>query len=87
LQGAQEHNGDSVSTFKPGRLPALWQDFQGLLALCPEQRLELTTPPQEHQVYRWVNGLEYTDSEGRKWTFRTADEITSVPFASGRAEK
>jgi hypothetical protein len=37
--------------------------------LCPEQRVEWTTPEGVRQVYRWVNGLHYTDSAGRAWTF------------------
>jgi hypothetical protein len=55
--------------FQPGRLPALWADFQGLLTLGPENRVELTTPQGVPQVYRWVNGLNYTDSAGRAGTF------------------
>jgi len=55
--------------FKEGRTPALWRDFQGLLKLCPEQHVELTTPQGIHQVYRWVNDLDYEDSDGRPWTF------------------
>jgi len=49
-------------TFKQGRLPALWADFQGLLWLCPQQRVEWETPEGVRQVYRWVAGLSYTDS-------------------------
>jgi hypothetical protein len=66
FQAAQESRCDFVYTFKPGRTPALWEDFQGLLALCPDRRVELTTPGQARQVYRWVNGLDHEDSEGRK---------------------
>lgn len=44
FQVAKDYKCDYVYTFQPGRLPALWQDFQGLLRLCPEQRVELTTP-------------------------------------------
>ncbi len=69
FQVAKEHHCDYVCTFKPGRTPALWQDFQGLLALCPDQRVEVVTPQGIRQVYRWVNGLKYEDSAGRKWTF------------------
>jgi hypothetical protein len=38
LQLAKEYNCDYVYVFKPGRTPTLWQDFQALLRLCPEQR-------------------------------------------------
>ena len=68
LQVAKDYRCDYIYVFKPGRTPALWQDFQGLLSLCPDQRVEGTTPQGARQVYRWVNGLPYTDSDGRKWT-------------------
>jgi hypothetical protein len=54
--------------FKAGRLPSVWQDFQALLAACPEQRVEMELPDGTHQVFRWINGLSYTDSAGRTWT-------------------
>jgi hypothetical protein len=69
FQVAKDFRCDYVYTFQPGRLPALWQDFQGLLRLCPDQRVEWTTPQGVRQVDRWVNGLRYTDSAGRAWTF------------------
>src|SRR5262249_21752439 len=67
FKAAEDSRCDFVYTFKPGRTPALWEDFQGLVALCPDRRVERTTPEQTRQVYRWVNGLDYEDSEGRKW--------------------
>jgi hypothetical protein len=69
LQAAKDYGCDYLLVFKPGRTPALWQDFLGLLELCPEQRVELTTPEGVQQVYRWVNGLDYQDSDGRRWQF------------------
>lgn len=69
FQVAKDYNCDFIYVFKEGRTPALWADFQGLLSLCPDQRVEVTTPKGTHQVYRWVNDLEYTDSDGRDWKF------------------
>ena len=57
-----------VYVFKPGRLPTLWQEFQALLPLCPQQRRELRTPEGVRQVYRWVHELSYTDTEKRTWS-------------------
>jgi hypothetical protein len=68
LQLAKDHRGDSVYTFEPGRTPALWQDGRGLLARCPDQRVEAPPPRGARPVYRWVNGLPYTGSSGRPWT-------------------
>jgi hypothetical protein len=69
FQVAKDYKFDYIYTFKPGRLPALWQEFQELLGLCPENQVVRTTPEGTRQVYRWVNELPYTDSAGRAWTF------------------
>jgi hypothetical protein len=58
-----------VLVFKEGRLPSVWADFQGLLPLAPENRLQVETARGAVQVYRWVSDLRYTGSEGREWTF------------------
>src|ERR1700722_4579336 len=62
--------------FKPKRLPSVWQDFQQLLKACPDQKVEVDLPNKgkgkgkgTRQVYRWINNMSYTDSEGRTWTF------------------
>jgi len=46
-----------VFTFKPGRLPAVWTDFQAVLGRSPEQKLEVTLPDGTRQVYRWASGV------------------------------
>jgi hypothetical protein len=67
FQIAQDYRMSFIHVFKEGRLPALWRDFQGLQSLCPEQKLEVHTPQGVQQVYRWVNDLDYTDSDDRPW--------------------
>lgn len=69
LQLAKDHKCNYVFVFKAGRLPAVWQEFQTLLAQCPQNHLEQTTPAGAQQVYRWVHDLSYQDGEGRTWTF------------------
>ena len=64
-----EENGWSfVLTFKPGRTPALWADFEGLLKISPHHRLTRILPNKTRQCFRWANDLSYTDSEGRTHT-------------------
>lgn len=36
IQTAKDHRFSYIFTFKPGRTPALWADFQGLLKLSPQ---------------------------------------------------
>jgi hypothetical protein len=65
---AQELNWSFVVTFKEGRTPALWRDYQALRALCPENTLTRTWDDRV-QTFRWVNRLPYEDSAGRRWQF------------------
>ena len=58
-----------VLTFKPGRLPAVWEDFQQLLEASPESASRLELPDGTHLEFRWINGLSYTDSDHREHTF------------------
>lgn len=67
FQIAKDYDLRFIHVFKPGRMPALWQEFQSLLALCPNQKVVVHTPDGVHQVYRWVNDLDYQDSAGRNW--------------------
>jgi hypothetical protein len=69
IQLARDAGRGYVLVFKPGRMPAVWQEFQSLLPLCPEQRLERVTPEGARQVYQWVHDLSYTDDQNRPWTF------------------
>ena len=55
-----------VLTFKEGRTPALWQEFQSLLKLAPENRLVVHLPDKTKQAFRWANDLEHSDEQGRR---------------------
>ena len=44
LQLAKDYHCSYVLTFKPGHMPAVWEDFQGLLKQCPENTLERIYP-------------------------------------------
>jgi hypothetical protein len=67
FQIAKDYNLSFIHVFKPGRMPALWLEFQSLLKLCPDRKVEVETPQKVRQVYRWVNDLDYQDSAGRRW--------------------
>lgn len=69
LQTCAEYGWHYVLTFKEGQLPAVWEEFQALLKLCPGQVRRQTTPDGRELEYRWVNGLSYVDDEGRPHTF------------------
>jgi hypothetical protein len=65
---ARELNWSFVVTFKEGRTPALWREYQALRTLCPENTLTRTWDDRV-QTFRWVNRLAYEDSDGRRWQF------------------
>ena len=69
FQIAKDHSWAYVATFKQGRLPAVWADFQGLLKLVPENILRLELPDGTRQLYRWVNALSYRDDQKRTHSF------------------
>lgn len=64
MEACRQLSWSYVLTFKPGRTPALWQEFLALLELHPENRLQVTEPDGKTQLYRWVNDLEHLDSKG-----------------------
>lgn len=65
LSVCEKYHWSFVLTLKPGRTPALWADFQGLLKLSPRNVLIKILPDRTRQVFRWVNDLTYIDSEDR----------------------
>ena len=44
LQLAKDYHCNCVLTFKPGHMPAVWENFQGLLKLCPENTWNALRP-------------------------------------------
>jgi hypothetical protein len=64
----QKYHWHFVVTFKEGRTPELWREFQALLKLTPQQKLATTLPDKTRRLYRWVEQLPYIDSEKRSWT-------------------
>jgi hypothetical protein len=65
IQTAKDHRFSYIFTFKSGRTPALWADFQGLLKLSPQNKLIVEEPDKTRLIYRWVNGLDYEDTHRR----------------------
>lgn len=69
LQSCQENHWHFVLTFKQGRLPAVWEEFQTLLAACPEQ-VHVVQPQDGLTLeYRWINEMSYQDDHRRPHTF------------------
>jgi hypothetical protein len=61
----EQNHWSFVLTFKPGRTPSLWKDFEGLLKLSPDNRLTCRLSDGTRQLFRWVNDLDYQDDQKR----------------------
>jgi hypothetical protein len=72
FQLGKDFNVSLVIVFKEGSIPTLWREFQTLLTLCPENRLEVNEDGWRH-VYRWVEELPYTDSDRRQWQLKAVE--------------
>lgn len=87
LQACKDNRWSYVLTFKSGRMPAVWADFQGLLTLTPDNCQQQVLPDGTRQVLRWVRDLSYEDDQGRRWQFNalqcveTDRDGNSVRFA------
>lgn len=69
LQLCKDKRWSYLLVFKPGRTPALYEEFQALLRMCPGNRLLRASEGGAVRLYRWVEELPYEDSEGREWVF------------------
>lgn len=59
LSICREHDWRYAITFKEGSAPAVWQEYQALKALSPENRLVRVDPEKERQEWAWVEGIEH----------------------------
>jgi len=66
---AEKYRWSYFLTFKPGQMPAVWDEFQRLLKLSPQNTLRIEHPNGVRQVYRWINGLSYHDDQGQTHAF------------------
>lgn len=68
FQIMKDNNWSHVVTFKEGRLPTAWSEFQNLLPLCPENARTWSLPCGTRRVFRWVNQLSHKDDQKRTWS-------------------
>jgi hypothetical protein len=80
---AAKFNWSLVVTFKEGRTPALWREYQALLHACPQNVLRREWREGLVEEFRWVSQLDYQDSKGHWWKLN-ALECTETTAAGGR---
>jgi hypothetical protein len=79
LELCRDNGWSYVLTFKEGHLPAVWQEFQALLPLCPRNVLCRELADGTRQEYRWVHELGYEDDAGRRWQFNALQCLETSP--------
>jgi hypothetical protein len=75
-----------IVVLKDGSLPTVNQEFESLSALQPENRLTyayLDRKTRVKQYFRWVNGIEYTDTEKTEHTVDVIECIQTREQADG----
>jgi hypothetical protein len=73
----EQHHWKYIISFKEGSLPAVWQEYETLRELCPQNRLVRQAPqergaragPPSQQTFAWVENLEYQDDQHRPHRF------------------
>jgi len=65
----RENNWKFIIVFKEGSMPAVWQEYQALLKLCPKNRKIHRLDSGGRQTFAWVEKLQYVDDQGRRQRF------------------
>ena len=60
-------------------LPTVNPEFEALLTLPPENRKEIALAKGIQQVYRWMNGIAYTDSDQRTHALNVLECVETTP--------
>jgi len=69
LDTCRQYHWKYFITFKEGSLPAVWQEYQALREMQPENRKTYQCPDGRRQEFAWVPHLSYVDDQGREHTF------------------
>lgn len=66
LARCEQHNWKYLITLKDTDLSTVNQEFDALLTLPPETHKEIELAKGIRQTYRWVNSIDYIDSQDKK---------------------
>ena len=74
-----------VIVLKDDDLPSVTQEFASLAPLTPQQRLRVSTGRQAEikQKFRWVNQIDYTDTQDRDHQLHVLELSETKPTADG----
>ena len=83
LACCERHNWKYMITLTDKDLPTVNQEFEALLSLPPETRLQVPLEKGGNQTYRWVNSLDYSDSENKSHLLNVLECVEATPDKNG----
>ncbi len=66
-------------------LPSVNQEFEALLALPPQNQREIRLDKGLRQTYRWMNGIDYADSENRRHSLNVLECVDTHLDKQGKS--
>jgi DDE_Tnp_1-associated len=85
FQLCRDYGWHYVIVLQQGDLPSVHQEFAALARLAPDQSLKLRTGPQAEvrQSFRWVNQIDYRDTQARAHQLSVLTCHETTPEAEG----
>lgn len=59
MELCEAHRLRYIITFKEGRMPERWREFQNLLQLAPDNKLRVQQPDGTYRLYRWIPDITH----------------------------
>jgi hypothetical protein len=84
LAWCQKHDWKYLIGLTDTDLPSVNQEFEALLALPPQNQRDIRLDKGLRQTYRWINGIDYTDSENRSHSLNVLECVETSLGKSGK---
>jgi len=84
LERVEKHHWKYMITLTDADLPSVNQEFEALLTLPPDSFLTLPLPTGGQQAFRWVNAIDYCDSQNQHHSLNVVECTEGIPNPQGR---
>ncbi len=81
LERCEKHHWKYVITLTDADLPSVNAEFEALLTLPPDSHLTLPLKDGGQQAFRWVNAIDYCDSENHRHSLNVVECVERIPDA------
>lgn len=79
LERVEKHHWKYVITLTDADLPSVNEEFEALLTLPPNNRLIRPLEDGGQQAFRWVNAIDYCDSENQHHSVNVVECLENLP--------